>query len=161
MTITLEQERYINAIIEKSDEDLLYEVASGSLIGVTASAKPPYDPSKPESRRQYLYQLQRRVPNGPVSEYAKPALVPHLPLAQRTIQTAHTRLYRMLCDPATKTPNKVATEICSGEARNIIVNLASLLLTQYDMAIAMGLPTAVFLMRTGIHKFCALGLSTS
>jgi hypothetical protein len=154
--MTPEQEQYINAILDKSEEDLLYEIASGTLQGVTASAKPPYETKSADSREQYFRQLLRRVPSRPVSEYVKPVLEPHLERARDTMNLARKRLYNLLCDATTQKPNGLALEFCTGEGRNIIVNVASILLEHYNTAIAVGLPVAVYLVRNGIQKFCAI-----
>lgn len=159
--MTSEQERYIAAILDKSEQDLLYEIASGSLQGVTASAQPPYETKSAGSREKYFRELLRRVPSHPVSEYVKPVLEPHLERARDTLQLARTRLYRLLCDAETQKPNGLALEFCTGEGRNIIVNIASLLLEHYSTAVAVGLPIAVYLTRNGIQGFCATKPHTS
>jgi hypothetical protein len=135
---------------------LLYEIASGSLQGVTASATPLYETKSADSQELYFRQLLCRVPSRTVSEYVKPVLKPHLERARDTMDLARKRLYNLLCDDTTQKLNGLALEFCTGESRNIIVNVASILLEHYNMAIAVGLPVAMYLVRNGIQKFCAV-----
>lgn len=152
MALTAEQDRYISAILEKSELDLLYEVASGSVQGITASAQQP----SPEERIARFQRLLRRVPAGPITIYHKPGLEIHLESARGTVRTAHLRLYRLLCDPATAKPTELVQDITTGQIKDIVAGVAGVMLSQYGTALAVGLPVAVLLLRNGLKHFCAI-----
>lgn len=151
MALTAEQERYISAILDKSELELLYEVASGSVQGITASAQQP----SPAERMARFQQLLRRVPARPITEYHKPALEIHLDAARKTLETAKARLYRLLCDPNSPKLNGLTMDIFTGDIKEIVMAAASALLSQYGMAVAVGIPASIILLRRGVQRFCA------
>lgn len=151
MALTPEQEHYIAAILKKSELDLLYEVVSGELQGVTASAQ-----QISESERLARFQrLLHRVPTGPVPEYSKPMLEIHLAGARNTVQRIKQRLYQTLCNPSTQQPTALALDIAAGNVKDIIASIAGLLLTQHSTALAVGIPATALLLREGLRSFCA------
>jgi hypothetical protein len=152
MALTTEQDRYISAIFDKSETDLLFEIASGSVQGITASA---YQPN-PEERLARFQRLLRRIPSGPITVYHKPGLEVHLESARKTVKTAQMRLFQLLCDPNTAKPTELVQDIITGQVKDIIAGVAGVLLSQYGTALAVGLPVAVLLLRNGLKYFCAI-----
>ena len=151
MALTAEQDRYISAILEKSELDLLYEVASGSMQGITASAQQ----TSPQERLARFQRLLRRIPSSPITVYHKPGLEIHLESARKTVLTAHLRLFRLLCDPTTAKPTELVQDITTGQIKDVVAGVAGVLLNQYSTALAVGLPVAVLLLRNGLKYFCA------
>ncbi len=155
-----DQDRYLLALLDKSDTELLYEVAAGSLTGITASARPPYEQKSAESRANRLRQLLAQVPRRPIEEFQKEFLTPFLTSARKQVQTSHAQLYRLLCDATTYQPTALALDITTGQIKDIIAGVATVLMTHYSTAASVAIPVAVLLARNGLKAFCTTPPST-
>ena len=158
MSLTPQQLRYLDVIIDKSEEELLYEIARGMLAGVTNSAQPDYEtksggPGQSKTERQ---EAQRNaVPNELVSEYAKPFLEPHIPQAREGALSFRGRVFKLVCDPNTLKPNEWAIDATTGPAKDVVVAVITALAVQHSVAMSMAMPSVVFLLQNGLKFFCS------
>lgn len=150
-----DQERYLSSLLDLPDEELLYEVAAGSLTGITASSRPPYEQKSAEGRANYFRRLLNQVPRHPIEDFQKEYLTPFLQHAQQQVRQSQTQLYHLLCDPSTHQPNAQALDIATGQKKDIIVAVAMALMQHYNTFASIAIPVAVLLARNGLTSFCA------
>ena len=76
MALDPRQLHYLESILDKSEEELLFEVAHGATLGIVASAQGPQTRDARGPRPPSLEEIRRWrnvVPSGPITEYQKPA----------------------------------------------------------------------------------------
>jgi hypothetical protein len=155
--MTPAQENYLDLILDKSDEDLLYEIARHTIAPIMASGDTR---SQQGPKRFPIGQLPsqarlNQVPSAPVPDSAKPALTSFLGIAQSKVNAMRSRLYAALCDSATQAPNEWAVDISTGQRKEIVVAVATALLTKYATEMSIGIPVAIYYLKKGLASFCA------
>ena len=148
--LTTEQQRYLDSILDHSDEDLLLEITKGTLSGITASAA-PHPPRTPESWEAY----RNRVPRRPIEEYEKPIFEPFVETTQKTVSSVRLRLYGLLCDATTLKPTQQTVEALTGTEKEVIAGVAGIIFAYYNGIMAVAIPTAVLLIKKGLAVYCA------
>lgn len=158
--MTTEQERYLDSILDKSEEDLLFEIARQALSGIRNSGYSGTrgnngGPVWIELKEQKPEEALNRVPAAPVNEQQKQILAGQLEVARARFVTLQLRMYALLCDAATQKPKDMALDIATGQIKDVVAGIASALLAQYSIAVSIGLPVAVLAMKHGLFAFCA------
>lgn len=64
------------------------------------------------------------------------------------------KLYRSLCIRSEKRPRKWAEELVSGDIREFIVALITILTTRYSIPTAIAIPLVALVVKMGLAKFC-------
>jgi hypothetical protein len=158
MPLTSQQLRYLDAIIDKSEEELLYEIARGMLAGITNSARPDYETKSGgpgQSKAERLEARRNAVPDEPVSEYVKPLLEPHIPQAKESALSFRERVFKVVCDPDTLKPKEWAVDATTGHAKDVLVAVITALTAQHSVAMSMAMPSVVLLLKNGLKFFCS------
>jgi hypothetical protein len=151
-----DQERYLDSLLDKSERELLFEIARASYSPIMASGgkRSQQGPVRfPVGQIPSREQLNR-VPNGPVTEPQKAGLVSFLNIAQKRVDTMHARLYAALCDSANKKPTDSSIDIATGQVKDIVAAAVSILLTKYNTEVSIGIPVAVYYLKKGLFTFC-------
>lgn len=157
-SLTLQQLRYLDAIIDKSEEELLYEIARGMISGVTNSVRPDYEtkaggPGQSKEERQEA--RRNAVPDKLVDENVKSFLEPHLPQAKEKAQSILAKIYQLLCDEKTQKPKGWALDIATGETRNLVVIVAAQLAPQHIATTTVIIASVAWSLKGGLHLLCA------
>lgn len=158
-TLTAQQLRYLDSIIDRTENELLFEVAHGLVSGVTNSAGPGYEtksggPGQTKEERQRA--RQSAVPDKPVSEYVKPFLEPHLPQAKERALSFKAKVYQLVCDAGTLKPKDWATDATTGDMRNVVVAVVMALTAEHNVAMSVIMPSVAWLLKLGLNKFCSV-----
>lgn len=151
-----EQERYLVSLLDKSEQDLLFEVARASYSPIMASGgkRSQQGPVRfPIGRIPPREQLNR-VPNGPVTEAQKSGLASFLGIAQKKVDAMHSRLYSILCDSATQKPTDSSLDVATGQIKDIAAAAVTILLTKHNTEVSIGIPIAVYYLKRGLFTFC-------
>lgn len=141
-----DQERYLDSLLDKSERELLFEVARASYSPIMASGgtRSHQGPVRfPIGRIPPREQLNR-VPNSPVTEPQKLGLVSFLGIAQKRVDAMHGRLYSILCDSASQKPTDSSLDMATGQVKDIVAAAVTILLTKYNTEVSIGIPIAVY-----------------
>jgi hypothetical protein len=160
LNMTSQQTRYIDSLLDKSEQDLLFEIARQTLSGVRNSGYSgtrgkDNGPIWIELKEQKPEEVLNRVPEAPVNEQQKQVLVDYLDVARERFATVRLRLYVLLCDSTTQKPKDMALDIATGQIKDVVAGVAGALLAQYSIAVSIGIPVAVLAMKQGLFAFCA------
>ena len=156
--LSRQQSHYLDSIIDKSYNELLFEIARGMLSGVTASAGPGYETKsggpKSSNEEDQKFQLSN-VPREPVDEFLKPALEPHLSYAEKKVQALHSQVYQLVCNAEEQKPKEWALDASTGQTKDIVVGVVSALTAKYSIAMGIAIPVVVYLLKKGLYQFCS------
>jgi hypothetical protein len=157
--MTLQQTRYIDSLLDKSEQDLLFEIARQALSGVRNSGYSgtrgrENGPIWIELKEQKPEEVLNRVPEAPVNEQQKQVLAEFLDVAREKFATVRPRLYALLCDASTQKPKDMALDVATGQIKDVVASFASLLLVKYSVAMSVGIPVVVLALKNGLFAFC-------
>ena len=157
--MTPQQTRYIDSLLDKSEQDLLFEIARQALSGIRNSG---YSGTREQRGRPVWIELKEqkpeevlnRVPDAPVTEQQKQVLHEFLDVARQKFATVRPRLYALLCDATTQKPKDMALDIATGQVKDVVAGVATALLAQYNVAMSVGIPVVVLALKHGLFAFC-------
>jgi hypothetical protein len=159
--MTPQQTRYIDSLLDKSEQDLLFEIARQALSGIRNSGYSgtrgkDSGPIWIELKEQKPEEVLNRVPEAPVSEQQKQVLADFIDAAREKFATMRPRLYGLLCDASTQKPKDMALDIATGQIKDVVASFASLLLVKYSVAMSVGIPVVVLALKNGLFAFCTI-----
>lgn len=157
-SLTPQQLRYLDTIIDKSEEVLLYEIARGMMSGVTNSVRPDLETKAggPGPSREEIQEARHNaVPDKLVGESMKPFLESHLSQAKETAQSFLAKIHRFLCDEETQKPKGWALDIATGETKNLAIAVIAYLAPQHVANVTVIIASVSLSLKGGLNLLCA------
>ena len=73
---------------------------------------------------------------------------------QRLWQESKDKIVEALCDRNKNEPREMIQELTSGNIKDIVVNIISLLTTTYSFTLAIAIPLCALILKKGINNIC-------
>jgi len=64
-------------------------------------------------------------------------------------------LHEFLCDRKTKEPQEWLKDLITGDIRNLVVSICSLITSKYDVSLGIALPVAALIIKNGTLNYCS------
>lgn len=180
MPLTVKQEQYLSALLDKSEEDLLlelsrniihnritiYNVMAKKMLSRTynlsdsshekASSEEQLreDKAGAEHKEEWQKELAGWVPSDIIEEEDKQRYFPSLPNAEAILDTMHAKLYSKMCDATICKPQSWAIDAVTGQVKDVVAGAITVMTAQYNIEMALAIPIAVLLLKNGLSNFC-------
>lgn len=108
-----------------------------------------------ESLGQLYWEFQLGV--GLKYEYVSDGIkfyAPYPEIGKKLWKAFKYELYNILCESKSKEPKEWLNDLITGDIRNLIVNICSILTTKYDISLGIALPVAALIFKHGVLKYC-------
>ncbi len=79
---------------------------------------------------------------------------PYPELGKKLWKAFRYELYIFLCDSKSKEPQEWLNDLITGDIRNLVVGICSVITTKYDVSLGIALPAAALVIKQGTLKYC-------
>jgi hypothetical protein len=91
-------------------------------------------------------------------EFSPPGIkysAPYEEMGRELWSAVRYEIWDLLCDRTDKTAKKWTEELIAGDARDLVVALATLIASQLDVTLSIAVPAAAILVKRRVHTFCS------
>ncbi len=97
-------------------------------------------------------------------EYAPPGIrfsAAYPQIGRQLWNAIRKELYNVICDETTQSPKEWINDLITGDIRNLATGIVSAITAKYDVTIAIAVPVAALIIKTGILNYCTEPIRTS
>jgi len=96
---------------------------------------------------------------GLVYEHAPPGVRYSAPYAKRGLDfwlEISSEMYYLLCDPKNKRPKDWVQELISGDIRNLLTGIITVIASTYSVSLGIAIPAAALVIKKGLVNYCKI-----